>query len=120
MFEELIESEVTRRRLLRQAGAGALGLSFAGFLAACGGSGGTGGKVDNTPIPKGQISKTLNFSNWPLYIDVDGKRHPTLEEFAKKYGTQVKLSEEINDNVEFFGKVRLQYAQGRSGGRDLH
>jgi spermidine/putrescine transport system substrate-binding protein len=121
MFEELISSELTRRRLLRQAGAGALGLSFAGFLAACGGSGGGGGdKTDTTPIPKGKIADTFNFSNWPLYIDVDGKRHPTLDEFQKKYGTNVKYTEEINDNVEFFGKVRLQYAQGRSGGRDLH
>ena len=31
MFEELIASEITRRRLLRQAGAGALGLSLAGL-----------------------------------------------------------------------------------------
>jgi spermidine/putrescine transport system substrate-binding protein len=121
MFEELIASELTRRRLLRQAGAGALGLSFAGLLAACGGDNGTGGgKVDNTPIPKGKISDTLNFSNWPYYIDVKGKRHPTLEEFQKKYGTKVKYTEEITDNLPFFGKVRLQYAQGRSGGRDLH
>jgi spermidine/putrescine transport system substrate-binding protein len=119
MFEELIESEITRRRLLRQAGAGALGLSLTGFLAACG-SGGGGGKVDNTPIPKGKIADTLNFSNWPLYIDSERKGSPTLDAFEKKYGTKVKYTEEINDNLPFFGKVRLQYAQGRSGGRDLH
>ncbi|HYY23108.1 MAG TPA: spermidine/putrescine ABC transporter substrate-binding protein, partial [Thermoleophilaceae bacterium] len=28
--------------------------------------------------------------------------------------------EEINDNDQFFGKVRQQYARGNSGGRDLH
>jgi spermidine/putrescine transport system substrate-binding protein len=114
---------LTRRRLLRRAGAGAMGLGFAGFLAACGGGNGIGkgsGKEDTTAIPNGQISKTLTFSNWPLYIDVKGKRHPTLDEFQKKYGTHVKYIEEINDNNEFFGKVRQQYAQGRSGGRDLH
>jgi spermidine/putrescine transport system substrate-binding protein len=120
-FEELISNEFSRRRLLKQAGAGALGLSFAGLLAACGGGNGGGGKVDTSPIPKGKISDTLNFSNWPLYIDdVKGKRHPTLDKFQKKYGTKVNYTEEINDNVSFFGKVRLQYAQGRSGGRDLH
>ena len=122
MFEEWIQSEITRRRLLRQAGAGALGLSFAGFLAACGG-GGNGGKVDDTPIPKGKIAKQLNFSNWPYYIEPapfeEGKSE-TLNGFEKKYGTKVKYTEEINDNTEFFGKVRQQYAQGRSGGRDLH
>ena len=51
---------------------------------------------------------------------MDGKRHPTLDKFQKKYGTKVKYVEEINDNDEFFGKVRQQYAQGNSGGRDLH
>jgi spermidine/putrescine transport system substrate-binding protein len=122
LVEELMGSDLNRRMLLKRAGAGALGLSFAGFLAACGGGGGIGGggKVDTTAIPTGQISKTLTFSNWPLYIDVKGKRHPTLDDFQKKYGTKVKYIEEINDNVEFFGKVRQQYAQGRSGGRDLH
>lgn len=118
MFEELINSELTRRRLLRQAGAGALSLSFAGFLAACGGDDGGGGdKTDNSPIPKGKISDTLNFSNWPYYLDEERK---TLEKFEKKYGTKVKYTEEIDDNVDFFGKVRQQYARGSSGGRDLH
>jgi spermidine/putrescine transport system substrate-binding protein len=122
MFEELIENEITRRRLLRQAGAGAMGLSLAGFLAACG-DGGGGGKEDDTAIPKGQIADRLNFSNWPYYIEPapfeEGKSE-TLNGFKKKYGTTVKYTEEIHDNTEFFGKVRQQYAQGRSGGRDLH
>jgi spermidine/putrescine transport system substrate-binding protein len=121
-IKELQTNDLTRRRLFRRAGGGALGLGFASFLAACGGGGGISGqgKVDTTAIPKGQISKTLTFSNWPLYIDVKGKRYPTLDEFQKKYGTRVNYIQEINDNVEFFGKVRQQYAQGNSGGRDLH
>jgi len=120
-IDELIRQEVTRRRLLRNAGAGALGVSAAAFLAACGGGGIEGGsnKKESQVIPKGKIATTLNFSNWPLYIDVSGKRHPTLDEFQKKYGTKVKYTEEINDNTEFFGKVRQQYAAGNSGGRDL-
>ncbi len=123
LIAELQANDLTRRRLFRRAGAGALGLGFAGFLAACGGGGGIEGgqgKEDATAIPAGQIAKTLTFSNWPLYIDVKGKTHPTLDDFQKKYGTHVKYIEEINDNVEFFGKVRQQYAQGNSGGRDLH
>jgi spermidine/putrescine transport system substrate-binding protein len=120
---ELQAADLTRRRLLKRAGAGALGLSFAGFLAACGGDGGiegSQGKEDASAIPKGQVAGTMTFANWPLYIDVEGKRHPTLEDFQKKYGTKVKYVEEINDNNEFFGKVRQQYARGDSGGRDLH
>jgi spermidine/putrescine transport system substrate-binding protein len=109
---------ISRRTLMRRAGAGALGLSFAGFLAACGGD--DGGADEARVIPKGQISDTLVFANWPLYIDVEGKRHPTLDKFERRYGTKVKYIEEINDNVEFFGKVRQQYDRGNSGGRDLH
>jgi spermidine/putrescine transport system substrate-binding protein len=120
---ELQAADLTRRRLLKRAGAGALGLSFASFLAACGGGDGiesATGKEDTTAIPEGQVAKTMTFANWPLYIDVDGKRHPTLDDFQKKYGTKVKYVEEVNDNNEFFGKVRQQYARGDSGGRDLH
>ena len=108
-----------RRTLLKHTGAGALSLGLVGFLAACGDDGG-GSSGEAKVIPKGEISKTLTFANWPYYMDVDGKRHPTLDKFQKAYGTKVKYVEEINDNVEFFGKVRQQYAQGNSGGRDLH
>ncbi len=73
-------------------------------------------------IAKGEIAKTLYFANWPLYIDVDDKtkKRGTLVKFEKKYGTKVKYVEEVNDNTEFFGKVRQLYAQGNSGGRDIH
>ena len=53
------------------------------------------------------------FANWPLYIEED---RGTLKEFEKKYGAKVKYVEEINDNAEFFGKVRQQYDRGDSGG----
>jgi spermidine/putrescine transport system substrate-binding protein len=111
-------SGLSRRSLMKRAGAGALSLSLVGFLAACGDDDGGGGEAQ--VIPKGEISERLTFANWPLYIDVEGDRRPTLDKFERKYGTQVKYVEEINDNVEFFGKVRQQYAQGNSGGRDLH
>jgi spermidine/putrescine transport system substrate-binding protein len=117
-IEELTRQDLNRRTLLRRAGAGALGLSFAGFLAACGSDdkGDNKGKI----IPKGQISDTLFFSNWPDYMDAKSPPFPTLQKFEKKYGTHVKYPEDINDNNEFFGKVRQQYARGNSGGRDLH
>jgi len=122
-FDEMIRAELTRRRLLRRGAAGALGVSAIAYLAACG--------EDETSKPKGgsqqaikksQVSKTLFFANWPLYIDVDDKtkKRPTLEKFQRRYGTRVKYVEEINNNVEFFGKVRQEYAQKSSGGRDLH
>ncbi len=123
ILEEALEAELTRRRMLKQAGVGFAGFSAAGLLAACGGGGiGSGDKKAAKTIAKGKMAKQLNFSNWPLYIDVDEKtkKRPTLEAFQRQYGTKVKYTEEINDNVEFFGKVRQQYAAGNSGGRDLH
>jgi spermidine/putrescine transport system substrate-binding protein len=122
-FEAIVRQEVSRRRLLGKGAAGALSISTIAWLAACGGDSGIegGSKKQSKVIPKGKIAETMYFSNWPLYIDVDDKtkKRGTLEKFKKKYGTRVKYVEEINDNNEFFGKVRQQYAQGSSGGRDL-
>jgi spermidine/putrescine transport system substrate-binding protein len=123
-IRRLIETEISRRRLLRQAGAGVTALSFASLLAACGSDDGIEGgggdqSADIEVIPKGEVSDQLNFSNWPLYIDQEPK--PTsLDKFEREFNTTVKYTEEINDNNEFFGKVRQTYAQGESGGRDLH
>ena len=119
-FERLLRDPLTRRRFIRRGSAGALSLSALAYLAACGGE--TGGGADTSrgeakAIPKGKISDSLYFANWPLYIEED---RGTLEEFEREYGTKVKYVEEINDNTEFFGKVRQQYAQGDSGGRDIH
>jgi spermidine/putrescine transport system substrate-binding protein len=121
-FEEIIRDEISRRRLLRRGAAGALGASALSFLAACGeetggGGGGSDGETEAKTIAKGEISDSLYFANWPLYIEED---RGTLKEFEQEYGTEVKYVEEINDNTEFFGKVRQQYERGDSGGRDIH
>ena len=122
-IQRIIETEISRRRLLRQAGAGVTALSFASLLAACGSDDGIEGgggdqSADIEAIPKGEVSDQLNFSNWPLYID---EENPTsLDKFEREFGTKVKYTEEVNDNNEFFGKVRQIYDRGDSGGRDLH
>jgi spermidine/putrescine transport system substrate-binding protein len=122
-MDELVQREISRRQLFRLGGAGAMSLGAAGFLAACGsgGGGGLGGgsKTVSKTIAKAPLGTQLNFSNWPLYIDVSHGKHPTLEKFTKKFGVHVKYTEEINDNTEFFGKVRQQLANGSSGGRDI-
>ena len=122
-FERVIRAEISRRRLLRRGAAGALSVSALAYLAACGSE--TGGGSDNggesaeesKAIAKGEISDSLYVANWPLYIEED---RGTLKDFQKEYGTEVKYVEEINDNTEFFGKVRQQYERGDSGGRDIH
>jgi spermidine/putrescine transport system substrate-binding protein len=120
-LELMIRDEMTRRSLLRRGAAGALSVSALAYLTACGDDE-TEGPKEAEVIAKGEISKALTFANWPLYIDVDDKtkKSPTLQRFEKKYGTKVKYVVEINENVEFFGKVRQEYDQGKSGGRDLH
>jgi spermidine/putrescine transport system substrate-binding protein len=122
-FERIIRDEITRRRLLRRGAAGALGASALSFLAACGSETGGGGGEDGESetaeqtIAKGKVSDSLYFANWPLYIEDD---RGTLKEFEREYGTKVRYVEEVNDNTEFFGKVRQQYERGDSGGRDIH
>jgi spermidine/putrescine transport system substrate-binding protein len=119
-FERLLRDPITRRLILKRGAAGALSASALAYLAACGTdepSGGGESAEEEKAIPKGEIADALYVANWPLYID---EKRESLKKFEEEYGTKVKYVEEINDNVEFFGKVRQQYDQGQSGGRDIH
>src|SRR5919112_2398253 len=121
-FERLLRNPHTRRRLLQRGAAGALSASALAYLAACGTDepeGGNGGSQSEEAkaIPKGEIGSSMYMANWPLYIEED---RGTLKEFQEEYGAKVKYVEEVNDNTEFFGKVRQQYDRGDSGGRDIH
>jgi spermidine/putrescine transport system substrate-binding protein len=65
---------------------------------------------------------TLTVSNWPLYIDVaedDETVRPTLDAFTADTGIQVTYTEDVNDNNEFFGKVRNQLSTCQSIDRDI-
>jgi spermidine/putrescine transport system substrate-binding protein len=104
---------LTRRQLLQRGAAGATVLSLPGLLAACGG-GGDGGGGD-------ELSDTLRFSNWPLYIDFDDqtKKRPTLDQFTEETGIAVQYFEDINDNAQYFGKIQGPLSQGRGIDRDI-
>jgi spermidine/putrescine transport system substrate-binding protein len=120
-FERLLQNPLTRRRILQRGAAGALSASALAYLAACGTdeeSGGDGQKAaEEETIPKGKIASSMYIANWPLYID---EKRSALKSFQEKNGTKIKYVEEVNDNDQFFGKVRQQYDQGSSGGRDIH
>ncbi|MFF4652419.1 PotD/PotF family extracellular solute-binding protein [Streptomyces sp. NPDC001380] len=111
---------LTRRSLLRTAGLGAVAtaaLTGCGIPAASQASSGTAATEDHSAE-----EKVLNFSNWPLYIDVDDKdknRRPTLDAFTKATGIKVAYTEDIEDNDDFFGKVQAQLRAGQDTGRDL-
>src|SRR5947208_4386062 len=110
-------SEHSRRQFIRHlAGAGLLIGPGSAFLAACGGvKGESSGKKASAAVhhPKVPIGN-WTFSNWPLYIDKS-----VLKSFDKKYGGHVKYVEDINDNFEFFAKVRQQLQAKQPINRDL-
>jgi spermidine/putrescine transport system substrate-binding protein len=112
---------ISRRSLLRAAGAGAVG----GALVGCGippaaqpssNRGSSGSKDWST------TEKVIDFSSWPFYVDVDDQdknKHPTLDAFTKSTGIKVNYTEDIEDNDEFFGKVQAQLRAGQDTGRDI-
>ncbi|MEU1418194.1 spermidine/putrescine ABC transporter substrate-binding protein [Streptomyces sp. NPDC005731] len=114
-------ASLTRRSLLRASAGGVLAVGGLGALSACGIP--AAGKTQGGTSAEDHSAeeKVVNFSNWPEYIDVDdsGKHHPTLEAFGKRTGITVKYTEDINDNNEFFGKIKPQLAAGQDTGRDL-
>jgi spermidine/putrescine transport system substrate-binding protein len=109
----------TRTELLRRTALGGVAISLPGILAACGGD--NGSAAESTTTVAKQLAKTLRFSNWTLYIDIDEKtkKSPTLQQFKQKTGTTVQYTEDINDNATYFGKIQRPLSQGQSIDRDI-
>ncbi|MEO6511340.1 MAG: spermidine/putrescine ABC transporter substrate-binding protein [Nocardioides sp.] len=64
--------------------------------------------------------KKLIVSNWPAYIDprADGPTN-TRDVFEKQTGITVKYTDDVNDNSEFFAKVRNQLGACATVKRDM-
>jgi spermidine/putrescine transport system substrate-binding protein len=109
---------LSRRGFLRGVGATGAAAAGASLLAACGGD----EEGSDTTDGGGSDEKILNFANWPLYIDtkrVDGeKTYPTLEAFEQETGIEVNYSEPVNDNEEYFAKIRPILAADKDVGVD--
>lgn len=103
---------MTRRDLLRRMGIGAGALSATALLAACGVDAEQQPRADQGPADPAEgyttneVTGTLNFANWPLYIDKAKGRRPTIDDFTKATDIKVKYDEVINDNASFFGRIR--------------
>ena len=96
----------TRRRLMAGTALGAAGLATAAVLGCKdekGTGNGDGGGLDS-----------LSISNWPYYIDGD-----TVADFQDASGISVSYTQDINDNNEFFAKIREPLSRGQSIGRDI-
>jgi spermidine/putrescine transport system substrate-binding protein len=111
-----MRSSVSRRRLLQAAGIGGAAM----LATACGTSSG-GSTEASSAEDLSDTDMRLNWSNWPSYLDTDEANgtYPTLEKFMSSTGIDVTYTEDVNDNNEFFAKVRTQLEQGRDIGRDI-
>jgi spermidine/putrescine transport system substrate-binding protein len=116
---------VSRRTVLRGMSLSALGLSGTGLLAACGTPAAQQTEQQCVSTDDSSTQKTLIFSNWPSYMDeseekVNGKTVlPTLAAFEKKSGIKVTYTADVNDNAEFYAKVKDQLGACQPTGRDL-
>ncbi len=116
---------LSRRTLMRGLFAGGAFMATGGALAACGTKPAKKSEAEKAACTATDVSATekkLNFSNWPLYVDVDEKdetKRPTLDAFTAKTGIAVTYNEDVNDNNEFFGKVRNQLQACQSIDRDI-
>ncbi|MFJ2031396.1 PotD/PotF family extracellular solute-binding protein [Streptosporangium sp. NPDC087985] len=110
---------VTRRDAFRLAGLSAAGLA----LTACGVQGKKVAAPKQDAVAAYWADKkrngTLRFANWPLYIDKDGKRYPSLEMFTADTGVKVTYQEAVQEIPSFFGKIQPQLAAGQDIGFDL-
>ncbi|MCZ7376791.1 polyamine ABC transporter substrate-binding protein [Micromonospora sp. WMMC250] len=97
-------------------------LTTGGSLAGCGTKGAQQTEAGCVSEDLSGAERKLAFSNWPQYLDVDEadeSKRPSLDEFVAKTGIEVTYTEDINDNNEFFGKVRNQLAACQSIDRDI-
>jgi spermidine/putrescine transport system substrate-binding protein len=125
LWRGLTQARTSRRGFLRAAGVGAGALSLSSILAACG----TSGVSTSSSAANGVGSadwwsqqtetKTLNYANWPYYIDTAHGKHPSIEQFQQSTGITVDYTEPINDNTSFFTKIRPDLQAGNYIGYDV-
>jgi spermidine/putrescine transport system substrate-binding protein len=127
IWRGMTQPRLSRRQLLGSAGAGAGALGVSAFLTACGVKGAqvatgapkAGAQGSPSWWAKQKLHHTVNFANWPLYIDVLGSKSPSLEHFTKLTGIKVNYSTPITNNVPFFAKIRPALQAGQYTGYDI-
>jgi spermidine/putrescine transport system substrate-binding protein len=129
----LVAPRISRRGLLR-AGAlaggatavpavlGAAGLSS--LLAACGGGAPAASAATDAPGSpvwwgRQHLHHTVNFANWPDYIDVLNKKHPTLEHFTALTRIRVNYTEPVSENLPFYNSIRPSLERQEFTGYDI-
>lgn len=120
LLRGLTQPRLGRRQFLQAGGVAGL----AAFLAACGVKGEKKAPASADDVATYWSDKkkagTLDFANWPLYMDTDDDgKHPSLVQFEKDTGIHVNYRESIQDNGEYFAKVQPQLAAHQSIDADL-
>ena len=104
-------AQLSRRTMLAGTGAGATALA----LAACS----TGGEQLQPAEDVSESDPTINWANWPFYIDEDEEgNYPTLEAFQEQTGITVNYNVTVDDNNSYYATVRDQLALGEDIGAD--
>jgi spermidine/putrescine transport system substrate-binding protein len=127
VWRRLTETRLSRRELLRSAGTGAGAAGLAAFLAACGVKGAAtsagavkpGGVGSASWWDKQKLHHTVNFANWPYYIDVLNGKHPSLEHFTQTTGIPVNYTEPISGDLSFYAKIRPSLQAKQYTGYDI-
>lgn len=118
----LSRAELSRRDALRMLGVGAGVLGLSPWMVACGIGGEAERNNDQESGPSfttNEITGTLNFANWPAYIDKVKGESPTLQQFTEATDIEVNYKEVINDNVSFFSTIREPLANDQAVEWDL-
>ena len=112
LVQQARASQVSRRTLLASGGGAAAALA----LAACSPSGTT---RPTAAADTSDSDKTLNWANWPGYMDEDDAGdYPTLMRFEEETGITVNYLVDVDDNNSYYGKVKDQLALGQDIGAD--
>jgi spermidine/putrescine transport system substrate-binding protein len=112
---------LSRRSLLRGAGAAGFAMTSSGLLAACGTEGAKIEAGDCVSTDLSDEEKSIVFSNWIGYVDpVKREDTSTLEKFQQETGITVEYRNgDVNDNETFFAKVSPQLQACKSTERDV-
>ncbi|WP_084597254.1 ABC transporter substrate-binding protein [Nocardioides aequoreus] len=113
----------SRRTFLKGAGIGAFALGSAAVLPLFGSASAVQDPATCRATDVSQRDKRLVVSNWPAYIDVaeagDDQYVTTLQEFEERTGISVSYTDDVNDNAEFFARVRNQLGACEPIDRDM-
>lgn len=111
--------QVSRRTLLRGAGAAAFVAGSAAVLPLFGTPDRRQDPADCAATDRSSDGRLI-VSNWPEYIDQPEDGYvTTIEQFQKEYGISVSYTADVNDNNEFFAKVVNQLGACEPVNRDL-